>query len=86
MSVEELSPVDWLRFEGGCTRLLRLVKLGCARFDKLGCDRFDKVGWARFDKVGKVGGARLFPRFAPLIITGSWAASRCRASSLMNSS
>ena len=78
MSVEELSPVDWLRFEGGCTRLLRLVKLGCARFDK--------VGWARFDKVGKVGGARLFPRFAPLIITGSWAASRCRASSLVHSS
>ena len=78
MSVEELSPVDWLRFEGGRTRLLRLVKLGC--------DRFDKVGWARFDKVGKVGGARLVPRFALLIITGSWAASRCRASSLVNSS
>ena len=78
MSVEELSPVDWLRLGVDCTRLLRLVKLGCARFDKLGCDRFDKVD--------KVGGARLVPRFAPLIITGSWAASRCRASSLVHSS
>ena len=86
MSVEELSPVDWLRFEGGCARLLRLVKLGCARFDNVDGARFDKVGGARFDKVGKVGGARLLPRFAPLIITGSWAASRCRASSLVNSS
>ena len=44
MSVEELSPVDWLRFEGGCARLLRLVKLGCARFDNVGGVRFDKVG------------------------------------------
>ena len=52
MSVEELSPVDWLRFGGGCTRLLRLVKLGCARFDNVGGVRFDKVGCARFDKVG----------------------------------
>ena len=44
MPVEERSSVDWLRLGVDCARLLRLVKLGCVRFDNVGGVRFDKVG------------------------------------------
>ena len=53
---------------------VRLV-VGCARLLRL-----VKVGEARL--VKEAGCGRLF-RFALLIITGSWAASLCRASSLV---